>query len=242
MATSARTLIGDALRTIGAVASGEQPTADEASDAFRRLNDLLESWALNRLLTTTTRRTTHALVVNQGTYTLGPGGHFDQIRPDHFARDPLGIVVDGAESPLTVLFETEWAMLVPWKDSPPTGSNQIPTQAYIDAALPRRNVLFDPIPTAPSLSVAIYYRAPLEAFADLSTQYDLPKGYARALRYALAMELCPEFGRPLTPDLVELAGVSLAAIQRLNLQADPVRCDPTMLGLAGYDITTDTVR
>jgi len=77
----------------------------------------------------------------------------------------------------------------------------------------------------------------LEAFADYDTLYDLPPGYARALRYNLAVELAPEFGRPLDPLVAGLAAESLATIKRANVRTVPVGVDAALIvDAAGFDI------
>jgi len=38
-------IISRAMKDIGALASGETPTADEAQDAFDMLNDLIDQWS-----------------------------------------------------------------------------------------------------------------------------------------------------------------------------------------------------
>ena len=47
--TTALDLITGALRDINALESGEVPTAQDANDALQVLNDLLESWSIEKL-------------------------------------------------------------------------------------------------------------------------------------------------------------------------------------------------
>jgi hypothetical protein len=53
MATSftmtARDMVTQAMREIGVIASGEQPTADEMADGILRLNSMLKAWAAKGL-------------------------------------------------------------------------------------------------------------------------------------------------------------------------------------------------
>lgn len=228
---SARTLITDSLKTIGALAAGEAPTAAELNDAYRRLTDLLEAWRTQRLTIYEARRTTHTLVADQQEYSLGEGGDLDQVRP--LSIDALGIIdSNDDESPLALLTEAEWIGMG-LKDGI---SSTLPTSAYIEWSFPLANVILWPIPTE-ALTLAIYHPHALEAFADYDTDYDLPPGYARALRYNLAVELAPEFGRPLDPLVAGLAAESLATIKRANHRTVIVGVDEAVLvQVGGFDI------
>ena len=62
-----------------------------------------------------------------------------------------------------------------------------------------------------------------------SDTVSVPPGYADAIRYNLAVKLAPEWGRTITPEVAEMARTSKAAIQRLNLPAPVMLCDPAML-------------
>lgn len=50
------------------------------------------------------------------------------------------------------------------------------------------------------------------AFANMGDSVTLPNGWARALQFLTAVDLCPAFERPLGPDLPKLAAEAKAAI------------------------------
>ena len=76
----------------------------------------------------------------------------------------------------------------------------------------------------------------------LATVLSFPPGYRKALRAALACELCPEYGREPSPSLVEMAKTSKADIKRANHVSVVAEYDPALVGppsgiaafLAGY--------
>ena len=82
--STVRDLITAALLDLGALASGESPTAPEAQDAFRRLNLLLETWRLESLLVYAIDTVTKVLT-GAASYTWGPGGDIDTTRPVHLS-------------------------------------------------------------------------------------------------------------------------------------------------------------
>jgi hypothetical protein len=63
-----------ALRTVGALASGETPSASELAEAVQALNMMVKSWQGVGLEVWTTKRATLFLELNQSEYLLGPSG------------------------------------------------------------------------------------------------------------------------------------------------------------------------
>jgi hypothetical protein len=51
----------------------------------------------------------------------------------------------------------------------------------------------NPVPSAAD-TLVLYTWQQLSRFAATSDTFDLPPGYARAIRYNLALELAPEYG------------------------------------------------
>ncbi len=68
-------IVGGALRSIGALASGESPTASAAQDALTTLNDLIELLATESLLIYAQQEIIHPLTGGQYIYTIGPNGN-----------------------------------------------------------------------------------------------------------------------------------------------------------------------
>jgi hypothetical protein len=85
---------------------------------------------------------------------------------------------------------------------------------YCDYAYPNAAISLSPRPTGGTLEVSSY--TPLTQFASLATTIALPDGYERALTYALALELAPEYGRPIDQAVMGVAGESKQAITALN--------------------------
>ncbi len=65
---------------------------------------------------------------------------------------------------------------------------------------------------AGSYASVIYTFNPLATYSDLSDTISLPGGWLRALRYNLAVDLAPEYGRPLDPAVVTMANQSRIAL------------------------------
>ena len=67
-------IITRAMKDIGAIASGETPTPDEAQDAFDMLNDLLDQLSNESMMTFYKTEIIFPVVPGQTQYTIGPGG------------------------------------------------------------------------------------------------------------------------------------------------------------------------
>lgn len=61
-------------RAIGAVASGEVPDADMASDALDLLNDMLDQWSAKKMMVFCVHEVIHEITAGQYIYTIGDGG------------------------------------------------------------------------------------------------------------------------------------------------------------------------
>jgi len=67
-------IISRALKDIGALASGETPTPEEAQDAFDMLNDMLDQWSNEDMMTYYKTEIIFPITPGQTQYTIGPGG------------------------------------------------------------------------------------------------------------------------------------------------------------------------
>lgn len=67
-------IVKGALRSLGALESGELPDPDAAQDAFVMLNDMLAQWSNQKMMVYYTTDIVFTLVTNTKTYTIGPGG------------------------------------------------------------------------------------------------------------------------------------------------------------------------
>ncbi len=74
MTTQPITIIKGALRSIGALATGETPDADTANDAFLMLNDMLDQWSNQRMMVFAAQEVMHELASGQYQYTIGQAG------------------------------------------------------------------------------------------------------------------------------------------------------------------------
>jgi hypothetical protein len=229
-------LVTDSLKLIGVVAGHEVPTASEQQDSFARLAELVDSWGTHAQTLLVQRRTLVPLTSGVQTYAWGPGEVINEPTP--MTIDAVSYLVPGS-TPTEVFLGL--------------GSDQ----AYIEQTQkalvggPPQQVTYSrthgpgelwvwPVPGA-GVTLACYWKEPLQQFPDLVTPVTLAPGYAKAIRTNLAIELAPEFGRVVDPVVERSARESLADIKRANVVLVEVGIDRALTGGGGsYDILSDT--
>lgn len=224
-------LIASSMRLLGAIASGEGPTTTEQTDAFAALNAMLDAWNTQQLLIFTTSRWVFTLTANKGIYTIGQSGTPDlaTARPAAIARAGLLLVstTPSAEFPLHIYTEGEWAS-VAIKGL----QSSLPTGLYYEPDYPNGQVVLWPTPTAAN-QVALYLDQPLTQFATVGDTVSLAPGYLKAIRYALAVELAPEFGIDAPPVVVQQALLAMQYLKTTNVKLETLRADRSIRGTGG---------
>lgn len=232
---------------MGALASGEVPTAAEQSDALAALNQMIDGWATQRLTIPAVNRYQFPVSASVGSYTLGPTGTWVvPVRPERLDHASLVLKTStpNIEIPLAVLTDDEYALI----GIKALTSTQ-PTQIYYNANVANSAngvvSLLWPIPTITTNDIAIYIADALAQFADATTPIALPAMYVEALTFNLAERLAPEFGSQADPVVSATAIRTLASLKANNIKPVELSMDPAFVGpvRAGtYNILTDSGR
>ncbi len=93
-------LIKAAFLDIGAISAQGQLTAYMGQDGLRRLNNMVSSWETMPLTFPFISREVFPVVANQNTYTIGPGGDFDTVRPQ--ALTGSGLLLNASPQSYTI--------------------------------------------------------------------------------------------------------------------------------------------
>jgi hypothetical protein len=214
--TTALDLINGALQLITVQDQFEDVNAAEAQDALRRLNNMIDRWSSEKLTIYAIARSVYDTVADQGTYEIGPGGDWDQVRP------PAPSFITGANLILTTFTPSTEIQLYPMTDDeyrllPQKGlTSTYPTAYHYEATYPLGSFSVFPVPANGDSDIALYSQSPLAGFASLTTQYSFPPGYAEAIEYNLAKRLSVPYGKRLEPDVREMADDGLGLIKRTN--------------------------
>lgn len=217
MATySALDIIKASFRAIGVLAKSEAPSADEANDALQSLNFLIDNWSARRLLGTALIRESFPLTAFQQSYTIGIGANFNTTVPfditSAFYRDSFNV-----DRQLEIVTREQFDS---YEDKQIVQA--LPEALFFDPGATQQAVetatiyLYFTPDASSSYTLFIESQKPFTEFAALTTTVTFPPSYYRALKWNLALELAPEYGRPITPDVMEHALDSLETLEAVN--------------------------
>lgn len=222
---TAREMIASSLRLIGVLATSETSSAAEANDALSTLNQMLSSWSNENLTINQKVRDEFTLTVGDGAYSWGTtagAGNFTTARPVEVISAAIELQgTDPQEVQIKIMTTREWAAI-----SLKGTTSTIPLAIYFDGAYPNLGVKIWPVPTAAE-NIVFESLKPFSVLT-LSTELAYPPGYEKAIRYNLAVDLCPEYGRQVDPIILQQASDSKADLKRKNLQTPILQ-----LGLPG---------
>jgi|SRR5215831_116413 len=219
-------LLTDAMMDLGIVAAEEVPSPSELTDALRRANGVLGSWSAQVLPITPLTQESFPLS-GAASYTIGTGGVMNTPRPVKI--ESLAVIsIGGARKPVHICTVEEWEALM---DTTATGL--FADNGFYDGGFPLGKISLLPRPNNGSLEIQSYKQ--LASLANLTDTINLPPGYDRALRLALAFDMAPGYGRPVTPELAQSAQDAKISIAGLNqaILGKPSQVEPTPAGVPG---------
>lgn len=208
--TTANDLIQNASYIAGILGEGETLSAGEAAKGLNRLNSMLDSWRLDKLMVYQIVERTHTLVANTKSYTVGSGGDIDIERPLNIA-DPCFIREDSMDYPVKVITQKGYGSITPKS----TVTSNIPGYLFYDPAYPLGTIYLYP---APSTANVLHFSTWLELqyFDTLVEEMSLPPGYQEAIEYNLGSRLGAMQGFPISQENKQIAIQSKAAIKKNN--------------------------
>ena len=220
-------LLKASLRSIGAIAVGETPTAAELADGLEALQFLLAEWSGAGLTVPCLTSEAITLVIGQAAYTVGKNGAPDlnTVRPEQIVR--AFVRESGFDYPVTIIGERSYLVIL---DKTVAGR---PDRLWYNATSPNGTISVYPAPDAGDAlwitSVKPFIK-PTVLTEDLINTTEIPANYTAALRWNLALEMCPEYGLPPSPVIVARAKESYNTLVSLNASR---RAQPAVIEVAG---------
>lgn len=223
--TTALDLITRSMKLAKILAAGETPTAEEATDALATLNDILENWDTEPLSLWSTTNFTGPTVAGQATYTIGPGGNFNTTRPSQV--NDAYVTYSGVDFHVDVVGQEEYNAI-----SLKTQQQPIAEKLLYVNDFPLGIITLWPVPSQ-AVNLTMTFDRLLTQLTSTATTINYPPGAAKALRYALAVELAVEYGSTQDPMLVALAADAKADYKRANKTPVKARYDGALVGIHG---------
>jgi hypothetical protein len=196
------------------------------TDAQYAANDILASWSAQVLPITPLTRDSFPLT-GAASYTIGTGGVFNSPRPVKIETAAV-VTLAGVRKPVRIVTVEEWA-----GQADTTATGLLAEVLFYDGGYPLGTIWLLPKPASGNLEIESYKQ--LSQFANLGDTISLAPGYTRALRFALAFDMAPEYGRPVTQELTMLAQDAKVSITGLNMAilGKPNTVEPTPPGVPG---------
>jgi hypothetical protein len=207
--TTAGVLVRSSMRLIGAIATGETPTADEMNDGLSSLNDLLENLSTQSLAVYHSATQTFATVATQAVYTIGPGGNWNTVRPVRINDDPA-CTFNGVDFPVKLIGQDEYNAIGLKTQQQPIVEKLL----YVNDN-PLGIITLWPVPSG-IVNITLDIDRVLTAVTDATTAMILPPGYLLMMRYMLGILIAPDYGIPITPEISGIASKALADVKRAN--------------------------
>lgn len=232
MATS-KDIIKQALRNIGVLESGEEPSSEELNDSYEIATQMTEDWSNENLLIygATHESFTIDTVGAANNYTIGSGATLNTARPLRILniRDRDS---SGHETDIKLVGMNQWASI--------NNRNSVarPNYAYYNPTYPNGTLYLDSIPEAGHFLKLVSYKE-FTALPALNTAVDYPPGYERCIRLNLEIELAIAFERQVNPVTARLANAAKKKIKRTNSRPLNMKVDAGLHSRrSSYDINS----
>lgn len=202
-----RQLIEGAYRLIQEVGEGMPMTAEQGRDGLAVMLDMLSSWSAEPSSIYTEARESFTLTAGQAAYTIGATGDFNTARPTEI----LTAVIKDGDIVLSRLNNVSAAELAERQSD----TRATPTFYWLNGGYPLVTITFNcPPPSAYTLD--LFSKKTLTTYTSLADTISLPPGYERAIRYNLARELAPEYGKDLSMEAKRIARQALQIVKARN--------------------------
>lgn len=235
--TTPNEIIASALKKSGVLGVGQTASAEDASDAFTDLNQMLATWQRKRwvvyALVSASKVSTGAV-----SYTVGPSADFNIARPDRlesaFFRQTVQSQPNQIDYPLEIIEAREDYNLIAIKQL-----QTWPNFIFYDSAYPIGSVFPWPVPQSGLYTIFISVKTQLGALTSLTQTINLPPEYMAALVWNLAARLRPSYQLPPDASVTAFAVDALNVIRNANAQVPRLHV-PVELTRGGiYNIFTD---
>jgi len=202
--------INRAFRLLGILAEGETPSAAMSQDALMALNQLIESWNIERLSVFCTQDQVFTWPSGLISRTLGPSGDFVGNRPVLFDDSTYFKAPNGVSYGVKFINQQQYNGI-----AVKTVTSTYPQVIFVNMTYPDAEMFIYPRPTQ-DLEWHFVSVQELDQPAELVTELHFPPGYLRAFTYNLAMEIAPEFGVEPSQQVQRIAMTSKRNLKRIN--------------------------
>ena len=239
-------MINSSIRLLNINAVGDTLTNEEAEEALDILNMMIDQWTNDPLNLFYDKTALYPMNIGQNVYTIGRSG-----TPDFVDDRPLKIVhmftriqyPNAPENTLPIDYPMEQITTEQYQNFPNKKiTTQYPNYYLYQPTMPNGTITTFPITTI-SLFLGIQTWSQLSRFNTLNDSITgLPPGYLQAIRFNLAVNLAPQYGRVGNPSfaLIEAkARETLAQLESTNTRPVYLGLDEMVTPRGRYSIYSD---
>lgn len=241
MAQTALTVITDSLELLQVYAPGEVISDADAQRGLSTLSDMMDDWSNQSLACFAILEQSAPLVPGQQSYTIGPGGNFDMVRPLRILDGPGTAYVqdfNGNNYSMSVVPRDQWNL---YGNRSILIQSDFPDTMFYDPQYPLGVINVLPVPT---INYTMFWDsyAQLADFEALTTPFSFPPGYKRAIVTNLAVALKPYFKTAqIDPLIIRESLERLGNIKRTNMRSNVAVMEPELVSRSqiSYNPYTD---
>jgi hypothetical protein len=237
---TAQDIIKSSLKAIGAKGIGDQLSSDEATECLEILNMMIDEWNLKNTVPFYSLNEVFDLVEGQTVYTIGlDDADFETTRPIKIDSAFLGITSGSTrvDSQIDILDNDSFQRIgIKGID------DGFPRALLYTPTYPNGTITVNGSPQA-GHQIGLSQRKQLSTSPALTTQIALPSGYLMAIRYNLAINLAPVYGKEFLPGWIipSKAAETLGDIMVVNndppmMEIDDVSDKTSRTRRSGYNI------
>lgn len=230
--TTVAEILNLALLDAGVAAQGQVPSGADTNNALRRLNMLLQQWAIRRWLVYHLIDVSHVMTGAES-YSVGAGGDIDTTRPDSveaaYLRQLSPSTTTPIDYPLQIIMSREDYSQIRLKNLKAAPSSAL----FYDSGWPLGYVYPYPIPDS-RFELHLILKQPLQVIANAQDTLVFPPGYEEAIYANLVVRLCAAYKLPLAPGMAGIAKASLETIRTSNGQVPTMNMPGLLQNRSGY--------
>ncbi|MHA2064706.1 MAG: hypothetical protein ACXABY_10060 [Candidatus Thorarchaeota archaeon] len=76
--------------------------------------------------------------------------------------------------------------------------------------------------------IHLWVKWPIQDFDATADDWDFPRGWGNAIKLNLAVQLAPEYGRKVSPELMQNAQIAFGMAQGADLELAPIQISPNV--------------
>lgn len=218
-------LISRSLRLLNVMESGDALESSEMKDAFDVLNMMISDWNNERLMLYGWMNGVYDITAGQEYYTIGVNQDIDVVRPKKIVKafTRVGSGVDQTDYPIEIITNLRFQEL-----TSKNVQNAYPQYLYYNSEFPFGKIYLWGVP-AVNTKLGLTQYSQLLQFDNPAQEISLPDGYPSCICYNLAVEMAPEFGKPIDPIIVKKAVDTKMNIKRMNTEPLMMDTDPALM-------------